>query len=303
MSRIVHESFDGALVVKTLGRSDHEIDRLRGRGRRSCGPPGSRSAGCGARSSRCCRACRRSAPSLLLALGSWEISVGRITTGDLVQGIALFSILAFPMQVVGFFLEELPRAVVSTRPARPGDGRAARAGARPGRSPRPCPTGALDVEVDDVAFAYEPDQPVLDGVSFQIAPGEVVALVGSTGSGKTTLCELLVRLADPTSGAVRVGGVDLREAEPDSLHRARRARVPGDVPVRRHALGERGARPGRRPTTRCARPCAIAQADRFVGELPDGHGHGRRRAGRHPVGRPAPAGRPGPGAAAPAAAC
>ncbi|MEX0151984.1 ABC transporter ATP-binding protein [Microbacterium sp. LMI1-1-1.1] len=74
------------------------------------------------------------------------------------------------------------------------------------------------VEFDDVAFAYPgAEAPVVSGVSFAAAPGETVAIVGSTGSGKTTLVSLVPRLFDVTGGAVRVGGVDVRQADLDVL--------------------------------------------------------------------------------------
>jgi len=74
------------------------------------------------------------------------------------------------------------------------------------------------VVFDDVAFAYPgAEAPVVSGVSFTARPGETVAVVGSTGSGKTTLVSLIPRLFDVTAGAVRVGGVDVREADLDVL--------------------------------------------------------------------------------------
>ncbi|MDQ1075237.1 MULTISPECIES: ABC transporter ATP-binding protein [Microbacterium] len=74
------------------------------------------------------------------------------------------------------------------------------------------------VEFDDVAFAYPgAESPVVTGVSFAARPGETVAIVGSTGAGKTTLVSLIPRLFDVTGGAVRVGGVDVREADLDGL--------------------------------------------------------------------------------------
>jgi ATP-binding cassette, subfamily B, bacterial len=76
----------------------------------------------------------------------------------------------------------------------------------------PLPAGAPAVEFDHVTFAYDEDPAVLQDLSLQIAPGEVVGLLGRTGSGKTTLTRLLLRLYDPTAGAVRLDGVDLREA-------------------------------------------------------------------------------------------
>jgi putative ABC transport system ATP-binding protein len=78
------------------------------------------------------------------------------------------------------------------------------------------PTGALDVDVRDVAFEYEPGQPVLRDVALTLPAGVNVAIVGETGSGKTTLAKLFSRLADPTSGSIRVGGVDLREVSKSS---------------------------------------------------------------------------------------
>jgi ABC-type multidrug transport system fused ATPase/permease subunit len=267
VSRIVHESFDGALVVKTLGRSDQEVERLAaaadqlritrvgvGRLRGSFEPVLQGMPTIGA--------------IALLALGSWEISIDRITTGQLVQGIALFSILSFPMQVVGYFLQELPRSVVSS--ARLERVVAVAPAPRPDpATARPLPGGGLDVELDDVGFAFEPDQPVLEGVSFRIRPGEVVALVGSTGAGKTTLCELLVRLTDPDSGRVRIGGIDLREVDPTSLH-SRVALVFQETFLFADTLWENVVLGLEASNDHVRRAMSIARADRFVGELPMG---------------------------------
>lgn len=77
-----------------------------------------------------------------------------------------------------------------------------------------------EVVFDDVAFAYPgAEAPVVSGISFTAAPGETVAIVGSTGAGKTTLVSLIPRLFDVTDGSVRVGGVDVREADLDELWR------------------------------------------------------------------------------------
>ncbi|MGN7969704.1 ABC transporter ATP-binding protein [Microbacterium sp. 22296] len=74
------------------------------------------------------------------------------------------------------------------------------------------------VEFEDVSFAYPgAESPVVSGISFVARPGETVAIVGSTGAGKTTLVSLIPRLFDVTAGAVRVGGVDVREADLDGL--------------------------------------------------------------------------------------
>src|SRR6266508_4293757 len=90
------------------------------------------------------------------------------------------------------------------------------------------PDGPLAVELDHVDFAYDDGAPVLDGVSLRLAPGTVLGVVGRTGSGKTTLGRVLLRLLDPDRGTVRLGGVDLRDADPAGL-RARVGLVPQDV--------------------------------------------------------------------------
>jgi len=104
--------------------------------------------------------------------------------------------------------------------------------------PRAIPDEAVSVELDDVVFRYpSADEislesleqggatgdrasggPVLQGVSFRVEPGQLVALVGPSGAGKTTITSLVARLYDPTTGTVRIGGIDLREASFDSLH-------------------------------------------------------------------------------------
>jgi ATP-binding cassette subfamily B protein len=91
------------------------------------------------------------------------------------------------------------------------------------------PPGALSVELDGVSFAYE-TEPVLHEVSCRVEPGEVLGLLGRTGSGKTTISRLLFRLHDPGEGTVRLGGVDLRQADLDGL-RARIGLVTQEVQV------------------------------------------------------------------------
>lgn len=77
--------------------------------------------------------------------------------------------------------------------------------------------GALDVVFDHVSFGYNEESMVLKDVNFTLKPGEVLGLLGRTGSGKTTITRLLLRLYDPASGALRLGGHDLRDAKLDEL--------------------------------------------------------------------------------------
>ncbi|HNR00431.1 MAG TPA: ABC transporter ATP-binding protein, partial [Trueperaceae bacterium] len=100
------------------------------------------------------------------------------------------------------------------------------------------PKGPLSVEFDDVSFHYPdvgPDQLTLDGVSFRLAPGTRVGLLGRTGSGKTTLTRLLFRLYDPTGGSVLLSGTDAKDADLDGL-RARVGLVSQEVQLFRGTL-------------------------------------------------------------------
>jgi ATP-binding cassette subfamily B protein len=107
-------------------------------------------------------------------------------------------------------------------------------------SPRvapPLPEGPLSVEFDAVTFGYGEGEPVLADLSFRLEPGQVLGLLGRTGSGKTTVARLLARLYDAQAGAIRLGGVDLRAANLAELRR-RVAVVTQDVQLFQGSLRE-----------------------------------------------------------------
>ena len=85
--------------------------------------------------------------------------------------------------------------------------------------PTPFPEGPVDVEFDHVWFAYNGEDWVLKDISFHVAAGETVAIVGHTGAGKTTLTNLLLRFYDVQRGAIRIGGIDLKEFDLTDLRR------------------------------------------------------------------------------------
>jgi ABC-type multidrug transport system fused ATPase/permease subunit len=217
VSGLAHESLDGALVVKTLGLAQAESDRfgltadeLRrtdvevGRVRASFDPA--------------LDALPNLGTLVLFVIGGWRIQQGAVSAGDLVQAALLFSILGFPMRVFGYFLEELPRAVTSIDRI---DEVVAAPDATPttGETALVLPAGPLGVELRDVSFAHGGD-PVLDGLSFSVDPGETVAVVGSTGSGKSTMAMLMIRLLDPARGTIRVGGIDIARLDEHELREA-----------------------------------------------------------------------------------
>ena len=86
-------------------------------------------------------------------------------------------------------------------------------------APRAVPATSAGIEFDHVWFAYKDEDWVLRDVSFRIEPGETIAIVGHTGAGKTTMISLLLRFYDVQHGAIRIGGVDIRDVDPLELRR------------------------------------------------------------------------------------
>jgi len=127
------------------------------------------------------------------------------------------------------------------------------------------------VDFEDVRFGYRPDEPVLCGINLTVMPGEVVALVGPSGAGKTTLINLIPRFYDPSSGAVRIDGRDLRGVRLSSLRRAI-GLVPQETVLFSVSVAENIAY-GRPAATEkdIVEAARLANAHEFVMRLPDGY--------------------------------
>jgi ABC-type multidrug transport system fused ATPase/permease subunit len=264
VSGVAHESFDGALVVKTLGREAEETARFRaaahelrdaqvavGRVRGMFDPV------------------LEALPTLgvlaVLLVGTRRIESGAIAAGDLVQVAYLFTILAFPVRAIGWVLGELPRSVVGwDRVSRVLE---ASGGLTYGAAQLTSETPA-SLGVREVTFAYD-DVVVLHDVSFTVEAGRTVALVGPTGSGKSTLTTVLVRLVDPASGEIVLDEVDLREVERGGV-----AGAAAVVPQQTFLFDDtvRGnVTLGLEVTDEQVRAALrVAQAERFVDALPAG---------------------------------
>ena len=265
VSEVAHESFDGAVVVKTLGREPVEVERMRAASERL-------------RDERIRVGRMRAAfepaidalPTLgaiaLLVVGAWLVGRGAATPGDLVLAATLFSLLALPLFIVGFFLEEMPRSVVSLE-------RVDRVLRRSVPTPTPAgprllADGPLDLEIEDLAAGYG-SHLVLDGVSLRVRAGETVALVGATGSGKSTLLETVAGLNELSRGSIRLSGADLGRLDPAELHEAvalvfQEAFLFADSVVSNIDL-QRGSAPDE-----VAASLASAAAGAFVDGLPEG---------------------------------
>jgi ATP-binding cassette subfamily B protein len=152
-----------------------------------------------------------------VGIGGWLVSRGDVTIGVVTFFVLTLSNLFEPVQQLSQLFNTVQSAgaglhklyeLLDTDPD-----------VKERRDPVELPGGG-SIEVEDVSFRYSADGPlVLSGVSLSIAPGERLALVGPTGAGKSTLAKLIARLYDPTSGCIRFGGIDVRDANLRSLRR------------------------------------------------------------------------------------
>ncbi|MFC4008576.1 ABC transporter ATP-binding protein [Nonomuraea purpurea] len=196
-------------------------------------------------------------------------SIGAITVGDLVAFMGLMGMLGFPAQMSIFTFSLIQIGIVSSRRIlsivnseseieQRADGHAASIGG--------------EIVFDDVTFGYEDGEPALRGVSFTVRPGETVAIVGETGSGKSTLTKLVPRIYDVTSGRILVDGVDVREWDLDSL-RSQISTIEQDIVLFSRSVTENiafslGQRADREAVVRAAED---AQAAEFIAELEEGY--------------------------------
>jgi ABC-type multidrug transport system fused ATPase/permease subunit len=143
-----------------------------------------------------------------LAVATTLYKDGAITLGTVFVVFQFTQILVTPIEEISRQLRDFQMASASIGRVRQLQAVSSAIVDGPGA---PIPPGPLAVEFDGVTFGYEEDEPTVRNVSFRLAPQCVLGLVGRTGSGKSTLTRLLVRFYDPGQGAVRLGGVDLRE--------------------------------------------------------------------------------------------
>ncbi|MBS44252.1 MAG: ABC transporter [Nocardioides sp.] len=151
------------------------------------------------------------AVTLVLLLGALGVGKGWLTPGELVAFITLMLSLVWPVSSLGVILAMAQEAM--TAAARINEIYDTESDVVGGTATIAEPRGRLVLEGVDFAFPDAPDEPVLRGVDLVVEPGETVALVGATGSGKTALTSLVPRLFDVTAGRVTIDGVDVRDLD------------------------------------------------------------------------------------------
>ena len=214
LSQVVEESVGGVQVVKAYGQERQEQDRL------------DASAHSIYQSSYALAKHRAvftplfdAIPSVgtvaVLWLGGLRVIDGALTAGEFVAFALYLAVLVMPLRITGWFFANVPRAAAAA--SRVQDLLALDPEISDPESPVPLPPGPGELRFEDVRFAYSGGATVLDGIDLTIRGGSAIALVGATGSGKTTLAHLIPRFRDVTEGRIVVDGVDVRSLTVDDL--------------------------------------------------------------------------------------
>ncbi|MFE3790684.1 ABC transporter ATP-binding protein [Streptomyces goshikiensis] len=213
---VVDGAVTGVRVVKGFGQEEQETGKLRAAGRLLFAGR-MRTIRLNSRYTPALQAVPALAQVAMLALGGWMAARGQVTLGTFVAFSTYLAQLVGPVRMLAMVLTVAQQAragvervceLIDTEPS-----------IREGSAELPADAPAT-VEFEDVTFGYDPERPVLDGFSLSLAEGETVALVGASGSGKSTVSLLLPRFYDADRGTVRVAGHDVRELTYDSLRAA-----------------------------------------------------------------------------------
>ncbi|MER6200618.1 ABC transporter ATP-binding protein [Streptomyces sp. NPDC001586] len=267
VATVVDGAVTGVRVVKGFGQEEQETGKLRTVSRRLFAGR-MRTIRLNSRYTPALQAVPALAQVAMLALGGWMATEGQVTLGTFVAFSTYLAQLVGPVRMLAMVLTVGQQAragvervfeLIDTEPA-----------IQEGTHELPADAPAT-VEFDDVRFGYDPERPVLDGFSLTVAEGETVAVVGASGSGKSTVSLLLPRFYDVDGGVVRVGGHDVRELTYSSL-RSAIGLVPEDSflfsdTIRSNiAYGHPGA-----TDAQIEAAARAAQAEGFIQDLPAGY--------------------------------
>ncbi len=208
------------------------------------------------------------AQTSMIGLAVYQVRAGVITLGDFILISQYMIQLFMPLGFLGFVYREMKGAMANIEKL------FALLDVRPVVTDR---SGAAALAVaeaaicfDDVSFCYQPERPILQGVSFEVLPGQKVAVVGASGAGKSTLVKLLFRFYDPTAGRITIDGQDIAAVSQQSLRRAIGI-VPQDTVLFNDTLLEnvRYGKPGA-TDAEVTEAIRMAHLEEFLAQLPEG---------------------------------
>jgi len=207
--------------------------------------------------------------AMVLWFGAHMVLGGKLSVGSLIVFVFYLEKMYKPMQELSKMTDAYSKALVGYERIREVLDTERDVKDMPGARRAPAFKGL--VEYENVSFAYQADRPLLKGVSFRVEPGQVVALVGPTGAGKTSVISLLPRFYDPTSGVVKIDGQDIRRYTQHSLRRqislVLQETVLFHAPIWSNiAYGKPGA--SRQEIIRAAE---MANAHEFIEKMPEGY--------------------------------
>ena len=197
------------------------------------------------------------------------IRAGTNTVGDFVMINAMMIQLYQPLNFMGMVYREIKQAVTDIEIMFTILGREPEIEDKPDAKPLAVAEGAIRFE--DVRFAYDPERPILKGLSFEVPAGRTVAIVGPSGAGKSTISRLLFRFYDLTGGRITIDGQDIRDVTQRSL-RAAIGMVPQDTVLFNDTI-RYNIRYGRWDASdaEVEEAARLAQIDRFIRMAPDGY--------------------------------
>jgi ATP-binding cassette subfamily B protein len=226
LTHVLEENLHGIRVVRAFAREDFEIERFDEKNRFFTGKTRDLISLFGWYWGISVLLCAAQ-ESATIAVGARTVAIGALSTGTYLAFIAYVGRILWPVRQLGRTLTEVSKAMVSlgriTQVLNAPDeysGDKICAGDCDGEAPSavatrlPCRSDAGErIEFDGLTVEYEAGKKILDDVSFTVESGETVAILGRTGSGKSTIAAALVRLVDPSSGSIRLGGVDIRDMD------------------------------------------------------------------------------------------
>jgi subfamily B ATP-binding cassette protein MsbA len=268
MASIIQEVFSAVRVVKAFAREDYEQRRYELESMESVGIA-LRARGLKARLSPMVEMIVAGGTCMVLWFGARMVLDGSLSTGSLIVFVLYLGRMYKPMQELSKMTDTYTKAAVAWERIQEVLQTKRDIEDLPGAVPAPPFRGSI--EFDHVAFSYGPKLPVLRDVSFHIAPGEMAALVGPTGSGKSTITSLVARFYDPTAGVVKIDGCDIRQFQQSTLRRQigfvlQETLLFHGTIATNIAYGKSGA-----TMDEIVRAAELANASEFIDKMPDGY--------------------------------